>query len=65
MSDDRVKKIVDDAASNVACESGEVSKDTLSIIKDYLLNLTKKKSGASDESLIYKLVNEVKHGKRK
>ena len=69
---DNVEKIVQDAASNVACESKEeISKKTLEVIKNQLLGV----SNHSDESFIYGLYksavddkienNEVKKYARK
>ena len=53
---DNVEKIIKDAASNVACESKEeVSKETLEVIKNQLLGLSKQ----SDESFIYGLYKTV------
>ena len=59
MSDD-VEKIIQDAASNVACETKEVtSTETLEKMKKQLLGL----SGESDDSFIYGLVKSVKKEK--
>ena len=60
MSEDKVRKIVDDAASNVACESGEVSKTTLEMIKERLLYFANKGSKNDDDSFIFRLVMGVK-----
>ena len=55
MSND-VEKILQSAASNVACEStGEVSKETLENIKKQLLGL----SNSSDNSFVYSLYKAV------
>lgn len=53
---DNVEKIIQSAASNVACESKEeVSQETLEVIKKQLLGLSKQ----SDESFIYDLYKTV------
>ena len=65
---DKVEKIVNDAVSNVSCETEKkVSSKTLKKIKEHLLGM----SGKSEDSFIYSLVEavtgrkEMKHGKRK
>ena len=59
MSEEKIKKVVDDAASNVACETDEVSKETLENIKEHLLGISNK----SDTSFIYELVKSASEGK--
>ncbi|MCI6265761.1 MAG: hypothetical protein MR598_02810 [Erysipelotrichaceae bacterium] len=62
MSDD-IEKIVAAAASNVACETGEVPKEILQSIKEQLMEDSKR----TDQSFIYGLyldvVEEEKRGK--
>ena len=62
MSDKSVEMIVKDAASSVACESGEVSKTTLEMIKERLLYLANKGSKNGEDSFIFRLVTGVKTG---
>lgn len=50
-----IDKIVEVAAANVACESGEVSKETLQSIKEQLLGENKH----SDQSFIYSLYRKI------
>lgn len=53
---DNIEKIIQSAASNVACESKEeVSKETLESIKEQLLGMSKH----SDDSFIYGLYKSV------
>ncbi len=64
MSEEKINKAVLDAASNVACETDEVSKHTLEEIKKQLLGISNK----SDKSFIYELVKnasgEDKNGRK-
>ncbi len=53
--DKKIEQAVEDAASNVSCEVGNVSKDALVKIKDQLLGNTKK----TDESFIFSLYQSV------
>lgn len=56
MSNNDMEKILEGAAANVACESGEeVSKETLESIKKQLLGL----SNSSDDSFIYTLYKSI------
>ena len=62
MSEDKINKAIEDAAANVAIESGEVDKKALEDIKKQIEGLNNK----SDESFIFSLVKSVggkKHGK--
>ncbi len=56
--DDTVKKIVKDAAGNVACETGVLSDSDVNIIIDQL----KRKQSKSDESFILGLVRTLNKG---
>lgn len=53
---EEVDKVVRDAASNVACESGNLSEEELKKIKSHLMGL----SNQSDDSFIYGLVKTLK-----
>lgn len=56
---EEVDKVVRDAASNVACESGNLSEEELKKIKSHLMGL----SNQSDDSFIYGLVKTLKDEK--
>ena len=56
----KLEKIIDNAAANVACDTGDVYKETIKQVKDYLVNL----SNNTEYSFIYELVKEVKKGQR-
>ncbi len=50
-----IEKVVNDAASNVACETGGVDNETLQKIKEQLMGMSNK----SDDSFIYGLVKSA------
>ena len=54
----KVIEIVNDAASNVACESGEVSFNDRKKIAEQLMGMSK----SSDDSFIYGLVKNLNKG---
>ncbi len=55
-----IEMIVDDAASNVACEAGNLSDAVKDVIKEHLAGY----SGKTDESFIYGLVKRIDKGEK-
>ncbi len=56
--ENKVTEIINDAASNVACESGNLSVDELNKIREHLMGI----SNQSDDSFIYGLVKKINEG---
>ena len=57
-NDDKIERIVEDAAGNVACETGVLSDSDVKIIVDQLEG----KQSKSDESFILGLVRKLSKG---
>ena len=53
--EEMLERIISDAASNVACESGNLTSDDFKKIKDQLMGYSKQ----SDDSFIYGLVKAI------
>ena len=56
--ENKVTEVINDAASNVACENGNLSVVELNKIREHLMGI----SNQSDDSFIYGLVKKINEG---